>query len=89
MLAQTYLTKWNQVPKAVRQFLLRGLIVLVVWKVLYLCFLAPARILDGPLTYSVGAMSASALNWTTGSRDYTSVANSRDYSTLNESGTIH
>lgn len=89
MLAKTYSTKWNQVPQAVRQFLLRGLIVLVAWKVLYLCFLAPARILDGPLTYSVGAMSASALNWTTRSHDYTSVANARDYSTLNESGTIH
>ena len=75
------LSKWNQVPKAVKVFLLKAAIILVVWKVLYLAFLAPARTLDDPLTQSVGVLTTNALNLYTHSNDYTSKGEVRSYKT--------
>jgi exosortase/archaeosortase family protein len=75
------LSKWNQVPQAVKVFLLKAAIILVVWKVLYLAFLAPARTLDDPLTYSVGVLTAGALNLYTHSNDYASKGEVRSYKT--------
>src|SRR5438552_2240148 len=62
--------KWNQIPLAVKRFLLKGVIILVVWKVVYLAFLSPGRVLDAPLTHSVATITAKTLNVITGSKNY-------------------
>ena len=72
MAASTYLTMWQQVPAAVKQFLLKGIILLAIWKVIYLSFLLPARILDAPLTNSVGKLTVWGLNLITHPGDYSS-----------------
>jgi exosortase family protein XrtF len=43
---------------------------LVVWKVIYLGFLVPGRILDAPLTHAVGVLTVSGLNLFTRSDAY-------------------
>ena len=88
MLAKAYLSKWNEVPQAVKSFLLKALVILVVWKIVYLGFLSPARLLDQPLTASVGKLSAVALNLFTRSADYTSKPDVRDFVNGNESGRV-
>jgi len=88
MIASAYLSKWEQVPKAVKLFLLKALIILVIWKLLYLCILAPNRTLDAPLTYSVGALTATSLNLYTGSKDYTSKDEVRNFKTATDTGTV-
>ena len=62
--------KWNQIPRAVRQFLLKGAIILVLWKVIYFSFLLPGRVLDAPLTTAVGIVTTQTLNLITRSSDY-------------------
>jgi exosortase family protein XrtF len=70
-----YISKaWNQIPKAVRYFFLRALIAFVIWKFIYLVFLLPPRVLDGPLTYSVGELTTKTLNIFTRSHDFTVVS---------------
>jgi exosortase/archaeosortase family protein len=60
--------KWKQVPKPVNAFLLKGLLVFIIWKSLYLFFFLPGRILDAPLTYAVGAGTTRMLNFMTNSQ---------------------
>ena len=88
MIASTYIAKWNQLPKAVRLFLFKALSILVVWKILYLCVLAPARTLDAPLTYSVGALTAASLNLFTGSKAYNSTSRIHSFKTGNGYGEV-
>lgn len=64
------LSAWNKVPVAVKKFIFKAFAILVIWKVLYLAFLLPTRLLDKPLTYSVGTATAWLLNTYTGSSDY-------------------
>jgi len=64
------LSAWNKVPVAVKKFIFKAFAILVIWKVLYLAFLLPNRILDKPLTYSVGVATTWLLNTYTGSSDY-------------------
>jgi exosortase family protein XrtF len=61
---------WKQMPKPVRSFLLKGCVVFIVWKSLYLFFLLPNRVLDGPLTYAVGKGTISSLNFITHSHNF-------------------
>jgi exosortase family protein XrtF len=49
-------------PPAIRAFLIRSLILFVVWKGLYIFFLAEPRTLDDPLTQMVGKHSVWVLN---------------------------
>jgi exosortase family protein XrtF len=56
------LSKWYNMPVPVRQFLSRALMLLVIWKALYLLVLEPKRILDRPLTNALGRQSAWILN---------------------------
>lgn len=70
IMAVTYLEKWNTIPVTVKQFLLRAVLILVIWKVLYLVFLLPTRVLDKPLSHSVATSATWLLNATTGSTDY-------------------
>ena len=53
---------WKQIPKTVRVFFGRALVLFVGWKAIYLIFLLPGRVLDGPLTYSVGVLTTKTLN---------------------------
>ena len=71
MPAGTYISKWNKAPVAVRQFILRAAAILLVWKVLYLVFLAPNRVLDKPLSHSVALGTTLILNTWNHTTDYT------------------
>lgn len=62
---------YSSIPKPVRSFLLRGLIIFVVWKTLYLGFLAYPRTLDRPLTLLVGDHSVWVLNQASRTHAYT------------------
>ena len=70
MVLSTYINNWNNVPKAVKAFIFKALTILLVWKIIYLAFLLPTRLIDKPLTYSVGTATAWLLNTTTHSSDY-------------------
>jgi exosortase/archaeosortase family protein len=72
MTISTYLNKWHQIPAAVKHFLLKGLLMLITWKVIYLGFLLPGRIVDAPLTRTVGIITTYGLNWVTNSHNYIS-----------------
>jgi exosortase family protein XrtF len=72
MTINAYLTKWHQIPAPVKQFLLKAVIMLVVWKIIYLGLLLPGRILDAPLTNSVGRLTTWGLNLVTHPNDYSS-----------------
>jgi exosortase family protein XrtF len=65
-----YIDRWNKVPVAVKHFLLRALAILVIWKVIYLAFLLPTRVLDKPLSYAVAASSVWILNMGTHSKNF-------------------
>jgi exosortase family protein XrtF len=60
----------STIPKPIRSFLQRALLIVIVWKVLYLGFWAYPRTLDAPLTNLVGEHSAWMLNQLTGSSEY-------------------
>jgi exosortase/archaeosortase family protein len=49
---------YNQIPKPLRIFLVRGLIILILWKLIYILFLKPDHRLDEMLTYFVGSTTA-------------------------------
>jgi len=72
LILNTYYSKWQQIPKTVKLFLLKGILLLIVWKVLYLAVLLPNRIIDAPLTNTVGKITASGLNIITRSNNYCS-----------------
>jgi len=71
VLKSTLIHKWNQVPVAVRRFIFRALAILITWKILYLVFLLPTRVLDKPLSHAVASSSVWVLNKYTHSADYT------------------
>jgi exosortase/archaeosortase family protein len=50
------------IPPPVKLFLLKAVILFVVWKALYVFVLKPDRILDKPLTNAVGEATAATLN---------------------------
>lgn len=51
------------IPVAVRQFLLRSLLLFIVWQTVYLIWLAPSRIIDRPLTLITGQAGAHLLQF--------------------------
>jgi exosortase family protein XrtF len=65
------LDKWKAIPRPVQLFLLKALALFIVWKLIYLLFLFPARVLDGPLTFAVGKETAATLNLVTRSHEFT------------------
>jgi exosortase family protein XrtF len=71
MVLSGYINKWNNVPKSVKAFIFKALAILLVWKIVYLAFLLPTRLIDKPLTYSVGSATAWLLNTCTHSTNYT------------------
>ncbi|MDP4149804.1 MAG: archaeosortase/exosortase family protein [Bacteroidota bacterium] len=65
------LDKWKAIPRPVRVFLLKALVLFIVWKSVYLLFLLPGRVLDGPLTFAVGKGAAATLDFVTRSQSFT------------------
>lgn len=64
--------QWKQVPDRIRKFILRGLFLLILWKLAYIFYLGPSAILDRPLTFRVGEQTTALLNLLTGSSSFTS-----------------
>ena len=62
--------RWKQVPRSVYLFFLKVFVLFIVWKSIYLYFLLPKRVLDGPLTYTVGLGTTKTLNFLTHSKDF-------------------
>ena len=71
-MVKVLLDQWRQVPQSFKIFFSRVIILLVIWKIAYLCFLLPYRIIDAPLTRSIGIQTANTLNWFSHSNSYTS-----------------
>ena len=65
-----YLNKWDKVPVAVKRFILRAAAILIAWKILYLAFLLPHRVLDNPISYAVATGTTWLLNTSTHSSAY-------------------
>jgi exosortase/archaeosortase family protein len=62
------------IPRPVKLFLLKAIVLLVAWKALYLLVLQPGRILDKPLSYAVSAGTVATLNGFGHSKEYTTVS---------------
>ena len=62
MPAGTFISKWNKIPADVKHFITRALAILIAWKILYLVFLFPGRVLDKPLSYAVSKGTVWTLN---------------------------
>lgn len=86
MFTTAYHLRWSEIPLVVKRFFLKALFILVVWKVLYLFVLEPSRILDKPLTTTVGVSSAWLMNKADNAGRYSSKS-IRDY-VLTENGKI-
>lgn len=50
--------QWKQVPRPLQVFLLRGICILIVWKILYLFWLKPLHEPDSLLTFSTAQVTA-------------------------------
>ena len=59
------------IPSSVLVFIGKGLLLFIIWKLLYLSWLQPKRILDDPLTTSVGVATTAGLNLFSGGDTYT------------------
>src|SRR4051812_48896275 len=62
IISQKYRITWLGIPMVIRSFLLKGLLLLIIWKFIYLLFLLPDRVLDDPLTRFIGLESVNAIN---------------------------
>jgi exosortase/archaeosortase family protein len=60
----------HQIPGPVKSFLLKAAILFVAWKVVYLVFLLPGRVLDKPLTTAVAKSTAGTLAFFYPADDY-------------------
>ena len=78
---------YYQIPEQVRQFLLRGLIIFIVWKVAYIFFLLPGRMLDGPLTEVTGYLTAQALSLFTEASSF--VADNKSFIYIDGDKAVH
>ncbi len=54
---------FNEIPKPILNFALKGLLIFIIWESLYNIFLVPNRVIDKPLTELVGSLSASGLKF--------------------------
>lgn len=61
------------VPRSAVNFLIKALILFVVWKAAYFYILLPKRVLDDPLTQSVGMATKGVLNLFSASPHYTAI----------------
>lgn len=63
MVKQFVLSKWQQIPTEVRGFLKRSLMLLIIWQLLYVLLLFPARVLDDSLTRFTGIATEKVLTF--------------------------
>jgi len=63
--------RWGSIPRPVTLFFARALAFFLAWKILYLLWLLPTRVLDEPLTRLVGVSTAAMLNLPAGGGAYT------------------
>jgi exosortase/archaeosortase family protein len=61
---------WKRIPIQVKLFLLKGILLFIGWKLLYLLLLLPNRTLDRPLTATVAISTAKTLNFFARSPNY-------------------
>ena len=71
MVLKRYYHKLDQIPSSVKSFLLKGLLLFVGWKLIYLLLLLPSRTLDKPLTGFTAISAAKALNFLSHTSNYT------------------
>jgi exosortase family protein XrtF len=71
MRVTAYFNKWNTIPESIKKFILRALGILFSWKIVYLLFLLPTRVLDKPLSFAVAKGSALLLNFCSKTTAYT------------------
>src|SRR5580658_9294191 len=64
----------DQIPGPVKSFLVKAIVLFVGWKVVYLVFLAPGRVLDKQLTSAVGKGTAATLGFLYPADDYNAVS---------------
>jgi exosortase/archaeosortase family protein len=67
-------TRFTHIPKPVKEFLFKAIILFVAWKAVYLLFLLPGRVFDKPLTYFIGKGTAATLGLFNPSGDYNAIA---------------
>ena len=70
MVLKQYYHNWYKIPKAVRLFLIKGLILFIAWKLIYLLLLQPSRIIDKPLTNFTAAGAIKILSTLSNSSNY-------------------
>ncbi|HWJ25483.1 MAG TPA: exosortase/archaeosortase family protein [Flavisolibacter sp.] len=68
-----YYSKWQALPEMIRAFILKGLLLLIIWKSLYLFLFLPHRLLDKPLTNSIAIVTTFTLNLLSSDRSYSTV----------------
>jgi exosortase family protein XrtF len=68
-----------RVPRPVLSFLLKGVIVFIIWKVLYLTLLLPTRVPDRALTRLVGFSTSNVLNLFSANVAYQAIEVRDDY----------
>ena len=71
MVLKQYYYKLEQIPSSVKSFLIKGFLLFIGWKLIYLLFLLPSRLLDKPLTEFTAKNTAHTLNLVTHSSNYT------------------
>ncbi|MFT4152932.1 hypothetical protein [Parafilimonas sp.] len=71
MVLKKYYQRTTQVPQTVKSFLIKGFLLFVLWKAIYLLFLLPSRTLDKPLTGFTAINAARVLNTLTNTKDFT------------------
>lgn len=54
---------YNRIPSPIKEFLARGLVIFILWKIVYLFFLLPDRVVDKPLTDTTAHFSARLLSF--------------------------
>jgi exosortase family protein XrtF len=70
MVLGKYYQKLYQIPAPVKSFLIKGLLIFVAWKFIYLLFLLPSRIIDKPLTEITAKGTVATLNFFSASPQY-------------------
>jgi exosortase/archaeosortase family protein len=81
--------KWQQIPKAIRVLLLRGIFLLLIWKLAYTLWLAPQRTIDAPLTYAVANHTTAIMQWVWPEGHYSISENIRPHKGDTESMVSH
>lgn len=75
------------IPRPVLLFVGKGTLLFIVWKLAYIGLFRPGRVLDDPLTTTVGVLTTKCLNVTSGANHYT-VRKIADTASADMGGTI-